>query len=70
MLEGPREEKPTLEELQAKYGKDWGLTDPGGERIGTTGKPAPSWDNIVARYQSDPSAIERLTGALMTRTKK
>jgi hypothetical protein len=61
--------KPTLEELHAKYGKDWGL---GGldERAGTESKPAPTWDEIIKQYQSDPSAIARLTGALMTRNQK
>jgi hypothetical protein len=70
MLEGPQEPKPTLEELQEKYGKDWGLTDPGRERIAVNSKPAPSWDSVVAQMQGDPATLERLTGALMTRTKK
>jgi hypothetical protein len=66
MLEGPP--KPTLEEMKAKYGEDWGM---GHEeaRIRTM-EPAPSWDKIVTQMQSDPSTIERLTGALMTRNKK
>ena len=65
MLEGPREAKPTLDELHEKYGKDWGL---GRDEVRIkTMEPAPSWDRIVDQYQSDPSAITRLTGALMTR---
>jgi hypothetical protein len=33
-------------------------------------EPAPSWDSVVAQMQADPSTLERLTGALMTRNKK
>ena len=61
LLEGPHEKRPTLEELHAKYGVDWGLS-PGGEP--KPNKPAfnaPSWEEITASYSSDPSRIERLT---------
>jgi hypothetical protein len=68
MLEGPQEPKPTLEELHAKYGKDWGLGRD--EARVKAMEPAPSWDTIVKQYQNDPSAIARLTGALMTRNAK
>jgi hypothetical protein len=68
MLEGPQEPKPTLEELHAKYGKDWGI-GADDARVKTM-EPAPTWDKITADYQADPSRIERLTGALMTRIAK
>jgi hypothetical protein len=62
MIEAPKEDRPTLEELKAKYGKDWGLDLTGG----ATGKkpvPAPTWDAIVKMYSSDPSMLGRLLGA-------
>jgi hypothetical protein len=68
MLEGPREPRPTLDEMHAKYGKDWGLGRD--EASVKTMEPAPSWDSVVAQMQADPSTLERLTGALMTRNKK
>jgi hypothetical protein len=68
MLEGPQEPKPTLDELKAKYGKDWGLGRD--EARIKTMEPAPSWDRIVEHYQSDPSAIARLTGALIDAQRK
>src|SRR5216684_1088993 len=33
-------------------------------------KPAPTWDGIVDHYRNNPSEMERLTGALMTRYAK
>jgi hypothetical protein len=68
MIEGPREEKPTLEEMHAKYGgKHWGI-DQGDTRTGTLSKPAPTWDKVVAHMQADPSILARLTAPLMTRS--
>lgn len=58
MLEGPKSEKPTLEELQAKYGKNWGLTE--SEPTRPPAPPAPSWDEIAATYSADPSRLARL----------
>jgi hypothetical protein len=68
LLEGPQEPKPTLEELHAKYGKDWGLGRDDVHIKSMT--PAPPWDHIIEQYQSDPSAIARLTRTLMTRNAK
>lgn len=52
--------RPTLAEMKAKYGPDWGLDmDPGKKD-----RPAfkvPSWDEITAGYSADPSLIARLT---------
>lgn len=57
-----RGEKPTLEELQAKYGKDWGLTPL--EKPSRSQKAAPGWDEIVAMYQAEPGRITHLADAL------
>lgn len=55
-IEGPPpEQRPTYGQLQAKYGKDWGLA-----MEKPLPKLAPSWDQIVAAYQTDPSRLERL----------
>jgi hypothetical protein len=69
MLEGPRERKPTLEELHAKYGKNWGIgaeDKPAGFQAGQ----APSWKTVIKAYHDDPSQLSRLTGPLMTRNQK
>jgi hypothetical protein len=70
LLEGPQVPRPTLDEMHAKYGKDWGLEDPGGARFGTEAKQAPSWDSVVAQMQLDPSIVQRLIAPMMTRNKK
>lgn len=57
MLEAPRENRPTLEEMKAKYGDNWGLTP---DEPRAKPKPAPSWDAIAAAYSEDPSRISRL----------
>lgn len=60
MIEAPKEERPTREDLIAKYGKGWGLTgapDP----AAVPAKPqAPSWDDIAGHYSADPALMERL----------
>ena len=53
-----RGEKPTLEQLHSKYGKDWGLSAVDPEKQETF--KAPTWDQIGAFYSSDPSQLERL----------
>ena len=58
-IEGPpREDRPTLEQLHAKYGKDWGLKTL--DEPPKPPKPAPMWDEIIATYQADPSRLARL----------
>ena len=59
LIEGPREERPTLDDLKAKYGKDWGLDLTGGAAKKPVQK-APTWDEIGAMYQADPLRLERL----------
>jgi hypothetical protein len=53
-----RNEKPTLEQLHAKYGKDWGLTPREPKRAEEF--KAPSWQSIASSYSADPSRIKRL----------
>jgi len=52
--------RPTLDEMKAKYGPDWGLDLDPGKADRTTFK-ALSWDEIAAGYSADPSLIARLT---------
>jgi hypothetical protein len=61
MVEGPIVPKPTLEEMQEKYGKDWGLNQVDPDRGIAPVFTAPSWDKVTADYASDPSRIARLT---------
>ena len=54
-----RGEKPTAEQLRAKYGENWGLTPR--EPKKETAFKAPDWDEITAAYQADPLRIAALT---------
>ena len=58
-IEGPKEIRPSLDELKAKYGKDWGLDLTGGAAKKPVQK-APTWDEISSMYQADPSRLQRL----------
>jgi hypothetical protein len=53
-------EKPTLEQLKAKYGEDWGLTPR--PRTESTFK-APSWQAIASSYAANPTRLQRLIKA-------
>lgn len=58
-IEGPNsEERPTLEQLHAKYGKDWGMKT--FDKPPKSPKPAPTWDEIIAMYQAEPSRLASL----------
>ena len=59
LLDKPKEDRLSLEELKAKYGPNWGLdaTDSISSR---PEKTAPSWDQIVKNYQSEPGRLEAL----------
>jgi len=62
LIESPQAEKPTIEQLKAKYGPNWGI----GEIPKSTEPPprqAPGWNSIVAMYGSDPSLLSRLVRA-------
>lgn len=56
-IEPPRENRPSLEEMKAKYGDSWGLSvaEP---KVKTT--PAPSWDAVTAAYSQEPSRLTHL----------
>lgn len=59
LIEGPpREERPTLAELKAKYGETWGLMPPPAAPVPKW--KAPSWQSIVSMYQAEPGRITRL----------
>lgn len=60
--EAPRGQRPTLEEMKAKYGPNWGLT-PHEPKTGETFK-SKSWDAIVEMYRAEPGRINRLADAL------
>jgi hypothetical protein len=58
-IEGSKnEDRPTLEQLHAKYGKDLGMTTL--DKPPKPATPAPAWDKIIAMYQSDPSRLAAL----------
>jgi hypothetical protein len=53
-----RGERPSLEQMQEKYGKDWGIkADPEPKRKSFK---VLSWDEITAIYAADPSRLARL----------
>lgn len=53
-----RGERPSIEQMRAKYGENWGITiEP--ERQGKPFK-APSWGEIAATYAADPLRLARL----------
>src|ERR1035437_9565097 len=53
-----RGEKPTMEQLKAKYGEGWGLA-PNKPKKADDFK-APSWQAILSTYSADPSLMKRL----------
>lgn len=52
--------RPTLEQLHAKYGKDWGMK-PADERTKSTFK-APTIEELVQFYRTNPERVARLQG--------
>lgn len=53
-------QKPTLEQLRAKYGENWGLS--AGPKA-TPANKAPSWQAIASAYAADPTRLARLIKA-------
>jgi hypothetical protein len=53
--------KPTLEQLKAKFGENWGLTPQAQKRAETF--KAPSWQSIASSYAADPTRLRRLINA-------
>ncbi len=64
-IEGPPPaKKMTKEEMEAKYGKGYGLTDPKEAPPPLTREEITSaWAATIKQYQSDPSLIDRLKNA-------
>ena len=57
---GVRPTMPTLEELKAKYGPNWGLD--AGERKAKPPQPAPTIEELQRFYARNPERIARLMG--------
>jgi hypothetical protein len=53
--------RPTIEELKARYGENWGLTPH--EPVKGEKFKAPSWQGIASAYSADPTRIQRLIKA-------
>lgn len=59
LLEAPRDDRPTPDELKAKYGENWGL-DQAPRRAP---KKAPDWESVIAEYRANPERLYRLMRA-------
>jgi hypothetical protein len=55
------QERPTLEEMKAKYGPNWGMTPTEPAKKSTF--KAPSWQEIASTYSADPKRLQRLVKA-------
>jgi hypothetical protein len=58
LLDPPEQSKPTLDELKAKHGPNWGINveDP-------EAKPkaqAPVWEQVIASYAAQPTRVAKL----------
>lgn len=61
MIEPPREDRLSLDELKVKYGENWGLTCLNSKSATTADeKQAPSWGDIQRMYQDNPGLMGRL----------
>lgn len=61
MVEGPRQNRPSYDELKAKYGETWGI---GGDPEQST-KPkfiSPTIDELQVFYSRNPERVARLMG--------
>src|SRR6266404_3433468 len=56
-----KEQRPTIEEMRAKYGENWGLTPQEPKKTG--GFKALSWDTIASTYSADPARMQWLMKA-------
>lgn len=61
LLEAPRQERPTLEELKAKYGANWGMKSLDEKPAGPTFK-VPTLEELQHFYARNPERITRLMG--------
>ena len=57
--EPDRTNRPTSDDMKAKYGANWGLSSLEPKRTEADFK-APSWQAIASMYSADPSRIHRL----------
>ena len=60
-LEAPRQERPSYDELKAKYGENWGLGGLDEKPKGPTFK-APSLEELQHFYGRNPERVARLMG--------
>lgn len=67
--EAPKGERPSIEELKAKYGDNYGLDPHGDHQRKAVEKPfkAPSLEELQRYYAANPDRITKLTGAAGTR---
>lgn len=61
LIEGPQDEKPTLDELKAKYGDNWGLDPTGGEIKPKPTFTAPNRDQLAAHYANHGLGFQKKT---------
>ena len=52
-IAGPKVRRPTLEQMHAKYGKDWGLG--GGDKSTNSTQQAPAVDQVTGPHAAEPS---------------
>jgi hypothetical protein len=52
-IAGPKVQRPTLEQMHAKYGKDWGLG--GGDKSTNSTQQAPAVDQVTRLHAAEPS---------------
>lgn len=57
-----KSDRPTREEMQAKYGPNWGLSSL--DEPPKASRPAPTWDQVVDHYRARPGRIQWLADRL------
>lgn len=68
--EVPREPRPSIAELKAKYGENYGIDPHGGDRKSVEKLfHVPSVEELTEYYSKNPTRIIELTGPSGTRTK-
>lgn len=60
-IEAQRQERPSYEDLKAKYGNDWGL-NPEPDRPAKSAFKAPTIEELVQFYRTNPERTARLMG--------
>lgn len=67
--EKPKGDRPTIEQLKAKYGPTYGIDPDGAERKSVETFKAMSIEELKAYYGERPNRITEITGSSGTRTK-